>query len=322
MHPLVSIIIPVYNTEKYLEQCLDSIIYQTYKEIEIVLVDDGSTDGSYKICEEYACNDKRIKLYRQKNTGQAAARNNGIFHSNGEYILYADSDDYVNLNYVESLVSIAQEYKADLVQCYAEKFWENGKREKIKIADDIVAYTASQALEEFCYQRKFSASPWGKLIRKKIMDSLEFPVGMGYEDMAIMYKVIGKAKKIVLYPKVLYYYRQHKSSTMHASFSDKKVDRIRVAEQLKQYIDVNFPENSKAVKTRYLLANLQLLMDLPYRKDYKEIRNMVRDNIRSVRWTVVHDDKSKNGIKVMAVASYLGIPIIMLMGRVYKKINL
>ncbi|MBD5396185.1 MAG: glycosyltransferase family 2 protein [Lachnospiraceae bacterium] len=318
---LISVIIPVYNVHLYLRQCLDSVILQTYQNLEIILVDDGSTDESGIICDEYAKKDMRIKVIHQVNEGQASARNHGLQYARGEYITYIDSDDYVANNYIECMITMAEEFKADLVHCCMEKFWKHRNEKGISENFNIKVYTASEALNEYCYQNRFMPSPCCKLIHISLIENIKFPVNMGYEDAATMYKVIGNAKKIVFMQKVMYYYRQHNMSTMHAGFSDKKVDRIRVAEQLKQYIDINFPENSRAANTRYILANFQLLMDLPYSKEYIEIRKEVEENIKNVRRRVIFDNKSKISIKIIAMISYLGSPVLICLGKIYKKMN-
>ena len=129
--PLVSVIVPVYNVSKYLKQCLDSITAQSYKNLEIILVDDGSTDGSNRICDEYADNDARIKVIHKENGGQASARNEAAKIAQGEYIIYIDSDDYINKMHIQNLIQVALEYDADLVQCAMIEFWDSLNETKI-----------------------------------------------------------------------------------------------------------------------------------------------------------------------------------------------
>lgn len=320
IQPLISIIIPVYNVSLYLRRCLDSVVSQTYRNLEIIIVNDGSTDDSGKICEEYARKDVRIKVFHQQNKGQAEARNYGMSHVHGIYIVYVDSDDYVSENYVEHMFILAKQNHVDFVQCCMEKFWDDKKVDVKTVDYDTKIYTASEALEAYCYQKYFTPSPWGKLIHISLMENLKFPICMGYEDAALMYKVIGNAHHLLFTKEVMYYYRQHEMSTMHSEFSEKKIDRIKIAKQLRQYIDINFPENSKAVKTRCILADFQLLMDLPYHKNYKNLRYKVYEDIRNIRWAVITDSRSKISIRVMALISYFGLPILMCLGRVYKKI--
>lgn len=319
---LVSIIIPVYNVCQYLECCLQSVLKQTYHNIEIILVDDGSTDGSGDLCDEYARKDTRIITIHQDNQGQAAARNKAFSVSKGAFIVYIDSDDYVSKNYVELLVKFVIEKDADIVQCEMRKFRSEAQIKDVARTGEIniEVYTASTALEEFCYQRKFYAGPCCKIIRREILDDIPFPEDMGYEDMAIMFRLLGKAKKIILLPRIMYYYRQHNKSTMHNRFSDKKIDRIRIAEQLKEYIETYYPENIQAMKSRYLLAQLQLIMELPFDKKYDELRKCVKDNIHITRKDVIQDKKAKKSLRAMACASYGGIYLLMFLGRVYRVI--
>ena len=320
--PLISVIIPIYNASLYLRRCLDSVCAQTYQNLEILLVNDGSKDNSGIIIDLYAKKDTRIIAIHQKNKGQATARNRAFSMSKGAFIVYIDSDDYVRKDYVELLMKLAIENDADIVQCKMKKFKNEAqiKDEEIIADTSIEVYTASSALEEFCYQRNFYAGPCCKIIRREILDDILFPEDMGYEDMAIIFRLLGKAKKIILLPQVMYYYRQHNKSTMHNRFSDKKIDRIRIAEQLKKYIETYYPENIQAMKSRYLLAQLQLIMELPFDRKYDELRKCVKDNIHITRKDVIQDKKAKKSIRAMACASYGGIYLLMLLGRVYRAI--
>lgn len=319
--PLVSIVVPVYDTSEYLRQCLESIVVQTYHNIEVILIDDGSTDGSGAICDEYAWRDIRFHVIHKNNEGLSSARNIGTERAQGEYVLYVDSDDYIERGYVKDLLETALENNADIVQCLMEKFWEDGRRiSRKRISTDIEIYSSAQALEELCYQRKFMQYAWGKLYRKELLDGAAFPVGVIYEDMAVMYRIFGNAGRILLLPKVMYHYRQHGNSIMHMAFSDKKIDRIRVTGQMKEYMADHYPQNRKAMDCRWLLSNLQLLMEMPFGTHYKNIRKEVYGNIKGVRKSVITDAKAKAGIRIMAISSYGGCFLLMCLGRAYKKI--
>lgn len=324
---LISIIVPVYNVEMYLSRCLESVISQTYKNIEIILVDDGSTDNSGKTCDEYADNDTRIMVIHQKNCGQALARNNAIQYASGDYILYVDSDDILTIDHVKHLVYLKEKYGADLVQCEMMKFRsenqliELGQVQRECMDNKEELFCAQEALKQFSYQKKFTPSPWCKLIKRELMDGLMFPVGVGYEDMAVMYKVIGKAGTLVYSPKVCYYYRQHRNSTMHTKFSDKKIDRIRIAEQFLKYMKENYPESLVSAYTRYDLAQLQLLMELPFSNEFNEIKKTAYKNLKSTRGIVIHDKDTPNRLKLMVMASYFGPTVLMLLGRAYMSLT-
>lgn len=325
--PLVSVIIPVYNVEQYLKCCLDSVVSQTYKKIEIILIDDGSTDNSGRICDEYANEDTRIRVIHQVNGGQALARNNAMKYVNGDYILYVDSDDILTKDHIEYLVNLQQKYDAELVQCEMIKFrtenqlvdFEQSQNKNVRNKEEL--FNTQEALIQFSYQKKFTPAPWGKLIKRELMKGLQFPVGIGYEDMAIMYKVIGSARKLVYSSKVCYYYRQHQNSTMHTEFSDKKVDRIRIAEQFLNYMKENYPQNFIQAYTRYDLAQLQLLMELPFGDRYKDIKKTAYDNLKRTRRIMINDKEAPRRLKLMVWASYLGATALMVLGKAYMKLT-
>ncbi|MBO4636382.1 MAG: glycosyltransferase family 2 protein [Clostridiales bacterium] len=319
--PLVSVIIPVYNSEQYLRQCLDSVIGQTYKKLEIIIVDDGSEDSSPDICREYASKDNRIRVIEEENGGQAVARNTALDIMTGDYVFFVDADDYISFDAIEVLIQESQKSGCLIVHGYARKFWENGKEEKLSFPYNETKYfTDTEVMHNFCYQRIFYAGPVAKIIHKDIMSRFRFPANRGYEDYAIMYKVLSAAPRTALIPHVLYYYRQHSNSTMHTEFNPKKIDRIRIASELKEFIDTNYPSESLAVKTRFLLANIQLCMDIPFSSDYKPLRSEVYGNIKSVRKDVIGDRESKLSLRLMAVTTYLGIHATLCLGRLYKKV--
>ncbi|MGN0318612.1 MAG: hypothetical protein ACI4E1_11850, partial [Lachnospira sp.] len=234
-----------------------------------------------------------------------------------------DSDDMLSNDHVEYLVKLRNKYNADFVQCEMIKFRDekqiltlkNQKENQVRIEEEL--YNVKEALKQFSYQKKFTPAPWGKLIKKELMNGLEFPVGVGYEDMAVMFRVIGVAKKLVYSSKICYYYRQHQNSTMHTKFSDKKVDRIRIAEQFFDYIKQNYPDNIVAAHTRYDLAQLQLLMELPFDRKYCDIKKAAYDNLKKTRKVMLQDRESPNRLKFMVRASYMGPTILMLLGRIY-----
>lgn len=322
MQSLVSVIIPVYNTDCYLQRCLDSVCGQTYRNLEIIVVDDGSKDNSSMIIDSYAQKDERVIAVHQRNKGQAAARNRAFLISRGAFIVYIDSDDYISDNYIELLLRFAIAEEGDIVQCQMKKVAGESPTKKADIITqkNIRTYTAEEALEEFCYQRNFYAGPWCKIIRRELLDDIFFPENTGYEDMAVIFRLLGKAKKIVLLPQVMYYYRQHSESTMHNKFSAKKIDRIIIADQLKKYIETYYPQNIQAMKSRYLLAQMQLIMDLPFDEKYNDLRKCIKSNICMVRKDVIQDKKAKKGIRIMACVSYGGIYLLMVLGRIYKVI--
>ena len=225
---MISIIVPVYNVEEYLEECLESIRKQTYQDIEVILVNDGSTDGSHAICERYCQMDKRFRLINQKNQGQSVARNRGVKESLGEYIMFVDSDDVVSLGLLEQLMK----YKSDgidIVECNRTEDIQSLNEEKKDI--HVKEFDSDEALYQ-CFNHGVSWSPVAKLYRRKIVEKVPFLENLIYEDFytgIVSLKYIHKMRKIDY---IGYYYRYHTSSTMNRTYSEKNLDIFKVGEKL------------------------------------------------------------------------------------------
>ena len=225
---MISVIVPVYNVEEYLEECLESIRKQTYQDIEVILVNDGSTDGSHAICERYCQMDKRFRLINQKNQGQSVARNRGVKESLGEYIMFVDSDDVVSLGLLEQLMKYMSD-GIDIVECNITEdihcLNSEGKEIGVKELD------SNEALYE-CFNHGVSWSPVAKLYRREIVEKVPFLENLIYEDFytgIVSLKYIHKMRKINY---IGYYYRYHTSSTMNQKYSEKNLDIFKVGEKL------------------------------------------------------------------------------------------
>ncbi len=224
--PLVSIIIPVYNVEEYLRECVDSVINQTYKNLEIILVDDGSTDSSGKICDEYAEKDKRINVIHQQNGGLSVARNTGFDASNGKYIYFLDSDDYIEINAIELLVSISEKENCDIVFFDAVSFADTND---FKVNQNYIrknTYATASGYEVFSAmvtKKEFhSAVPLLFIKRDYLINSkIRFVPDIYYEDMVFTFQLFNKAFKVSQCSKSLYHRRYRKNSIMTSSKSIK-----------------------------------------------------------------------------------------------------
>lgn len=205
---LISIIVPVYNVEKYLRECLDSIVKQTYKNIEVILVDDGSTDGSGDICEEYARFDERIRIIHQENQGVSIARNNGITAANGEYVMFVDSDDWIEPDYCSIPYKHAKEYGADIVIFrHRDVGGENAVNLEKRTPGILSKDQAVWMVYHLC-----GAIVWDKLYRKELLDGIRFPASRYYEDCIFIPSVLIKAQCICYTDEILYNYRKREGS--------------------------------------------------------------------------------------------------------------
>lgn len=217
---LVSIIIPVYNVEQYIGKCLDSVINQTYKNIEIIIIDDGSPDESPKICDEYEQNDSRVKVYHNKNVGISGARNFGVEHSKGEFIIFLDSDDYVSEDCIEHLVDLLKEYGADCAFAQIKVVYDDcgvadNQEENIEILSGKETRNRLLTGEIRSYVNS-------KIFSRKCLEGNLFPLGRIYEDEGTLYRICDAAEKVVVSNCVLGFYRMQSNSITHLSSNSSK----------------------------------------------------------------------------------------------------
>ena len=216
LQPLVSVIVPIYKVEPYLRRCLDSIVNQTYTNLEIILVDDGSPDGCPQICDEYAAKDKRIVVIHKENGGLSDARNAGLDICKGEYIYFIDSDDIIPSNCIRSLFGIISKENAEIASSSFEEFFDNNSpSEKSSQNIPYTTMNASEVLVLLCENKtKGIMSSCMKIYKRECFQGIRFPKGKLYEDARINYKIYYKCKKICHTSEPLYYYRIRKGSSM------------------------------------------------------------------------------------------------------------
>lgn len=228
--PLITVIVPVYNVEKYLKKCLDSIVSQTYNNLQIILVNDGSTDESAAICAEYLKRDKRIELISQKNAGLSAARNTGIRKAKGEYLAFIDSDDCVDLDYLEYLYGRIVGSNADLSICGIRESYENGKERKLSEGYEDAVLGGEDCLKRMLLEKGYNCSAYAKLYRRGLWCEIRYPEDKHYEDLGTTYKYILRSKKIVYGAQPKYEYFIRKGSISHSDFSMKKMDIVELTD--------------------------------------------------------------------------------------------
>jgi glycosyltransferase involved in cell wall biosynthesis len=209
--PIVSIVVPVYNVDEYISKCIDSLLSQTLKKIEIILVDDGSTDLSGKICDEYALKDNRIKVIHKENNGLSSARNSGLAIANGDYIGFVDSDDWVKEDMFEFLYKNIMTYDADISVC--GHFIVDGVTvEPIRNDGEIKILNHTEALSAILLDDEINSFAWDKLYKRKLFVDLYYPVGRRFEDIAFTYLVFNRSKRVVQTNVSKYYYVRRSDS--------------------------------------------------------------------------------------------------------------
>ncbi len=239
----VSIIIPVYRVEEYLEECLDSILRQTYQNLQILLIDDESPDRCPEICEEYAGKDERIEVIHQKNRGAAGARNRGLEQMRGEYICFVDSDDRVKENYVERLVDQLEIKDAQIAVCSFQNFYRAGLVEEFAGANPK-SYRAEEYLEWFL-QDWSCGLIWNKIFRREVLENVRFEEGHKIDDEFFTYKTVMNAKKVQVFDEILYEYRMRRSGVMHSSGEYQESvlqDRLEYLTERYELVTKNYPQ--------------------------------------------------------------------------------
>lgn len=282
---VISIIVPIYKVEKYLEKCIDSIINQDYKNLEIILVDDGSPDRCPQICDEYAQKDSRIKVIHKENGGLSDARNAGIKVATGEYIAFIDSDDYVTENYISTLLYTIKKYDADISACNYIKLYEDSGVEKVepKTTKDLVMTNIEAMKDLFTLPNNSDVVAWNKLYKTSLFtqNNIEFPKGKLHEDNFTTYKLYYFSNKVVFTNVPCYYYLQRKDSIMGKKFNIKRLDILLALKETEEFVKENNIDLNQEVKFNELLRLLTVLNSMVdtkciNKKVFEDIRTMIR----------------------------------------------
>ncbi len=243
----VSVIVPVYNVKDYLEECVRSIAEQTYRELEIILVDDGSTDGSGALCDELCKTDERMRVIHKANGGLSSARNAAMEIAQGAFWLFVDGDDCLELHAIERLIKLHKETNADIATgdfSRVQRDLEKKKTGKVK------TFAPSRAMKRMLEDR-LSVSACAKLCKRELFDGLRFPEGLIYEDYAIIPKAAARANRIAYVDEYIYYYRPNASSITGVTFNPGRMQFFEVGKEMEAYLAQNFPRLRKTATMRH-----------------------------------------------------------------------
>lgn len=242
-NPLISIIVPIYNVEKYLDKCIDSIVNQTYKNLEIILVNDGSKDKSGDICNEWKSKDRRIKVIHKENTGAGDSRNIALDIAKGDYISFVDSDDYLSYDMYTVMMSFFDK-DIDIVECdYISTIDENIQFQQITFKKKV--YSTQEALVENINDSIFKQVIWNKIYKKRVINKVRFPTDKKIDDEFFTYKVISNAKKLVHTNAKLYAYRIQNDSVMHSLNINNRFQGIEAKLERQEFLKSNYPALQK-----------------------------------------------------------------------------
>ena len=281
---LISIVVPVYKVEKYLEKCVKSILKQTYTNLEIILVDDGSPDKCGQLCDELAKTDNRIKVFHKANGGLSDARNYGVERANGEYIGFVDSDDYIHENMYEELYKAIKKSGTFIAECGVTRVYKNILRPHYEGEDYFLVLDREGYLKEYLENKRLYGSAWCKLIHKDLAKKIKFPTGKIYEDAFYTLELLKNVDKYTLISGNYYYYYIRENSITTRPFSSKDMDYIEIMNQIEDYTLSNFPTFKEQLLVRLSFAYIsifnQLLEvdDYKTKKEYKILKDKLKDN--------------------------------------------
>lgn len=300
---LISIIIPVYKVEKYLEKCIESVLKQTYTNLQIILVDDGSPDNCGKICDEYAKKDSRIEVIHKANGGLSDARNVGISKAKGRYIGFVDSDDYIKEDMYEILLNLIKKYDADVSICNLYDVIDGNECIRNK-ENGIKEYSRLDILKEVLLDKNIQSYAWNKLYKKELFDEIKYPIGKKYEDIGTTFYLFEKCNKIVVTSEPEYYYLKRADSLVNNVTESTILDYTEIIIQRYLYIKQNIKElrkynNYYLAKTLITahndienLENISEGMQQRYKKLYELVLEIIKSNSKDIDELFSEEQKS------------------------------
>ena len=269
MKELISVMIPAYNAEKYIGECLESLKNQTYENIEVVIVNDGSKDQTQSICEKYVSEDNRFRLINQENGGEGAARNRGLQESKGKYLCFVDADDHVYPEFVENMHKMQQEYQAGMVICGFTEL--KGDQVINETSGEIEVMNQEDAMEKLLREDSFKGYVWNKMFDMDIIraQNLQFNVSLAvWTDVLFVFQYMLHIQKVVFNPKPMYYYIYLESSVSHAANHvlavDKSYSAIRAKEQMVDNIPDGYDKVKKQLAVRFVKSSLAVIRNVGY----------------------------------------------------------
>lgn len=298
--PLISIVIPTYNAEKYIERCVDSICRQTYENLEIIIVDDGSGDGSKAVLQRLEQKDSRIRVIHQKNKGPASARNTGVQLAKGAYLLFVDSDDWISQDHVQHLYQILTETGSDIAS--SAFFISSGERPFPAVSHPAVQVDIrSEALKELLYSKKLNHSPWGKLYRKELFENIAYPEGYLYEDLFTTWRLFQKADMVAVSDAVTYCYFIRPESIVHGTLERRHLIGYDAIAEIEHTLGTEF---KLAVCNLYMVRSMEYMRQV--RWDQKELLDEIWKYVEENRSDVWKDKNASGRIRLFALLSYTG----------------
>lgn len=304
----VSIIVPVYNVEKYLSKCIESILNQTLNDFELILVNDGSTDNSAKICEEYRIKDSRIILINKENGGLSSARNAGLDIAKGKYIGFVDSDDFIDPQMYEILYNLCLDYNCNISSCVSKLIMGEQDINK-EYSEEISILDSKEAINLTLDGQLSNYSVCSKLFLKELFEGISFPEGRIYEDVSVYYKLYMKSNKVLYIDKLLYYYMYRENSITKSKFSEKRFDIVTAFDEKYEFMKINYPEICDKIKSVKYKNIRNIIVDIvnegTYIKNYKYIKEASKFVRKDIKYILKNPLITKNHKLLAIIISYI-----------------
>ncbi len=317
--PLISVIVPIYNVSQYLDRCIKSILSQSYQNLNIVLVDDGSTDGSGELCDKYACEDSRIQVIHKSYGGVSDARNAGIRAAIGEYFCFVDSDDYVTDDYVSYLYDLIEQYECRISICGTIVVLGNGKTLGTDSCKTEVI-TSRECIERIFYDEGITVSTWGKMYQRNLFDGVEFPVGKLFEDAAITYKPILKCERVAVGAGAKYFYAIRHNSIVTSSFNPSKIDLIEMSDLMCDAAEQRWPDIAQASLRRRVYVRFSTLNQMLNTDECPDKKAEMIAYVKQHRKAILSDKRAPRRDKFALCAIAFGFKAYKLLWGLYIKV--
>lgn len=316
MDPLISVIVPVYKVEPYLSETVTCLLNQTYRNLEIILVDDGSPDRCGAMCDEYARADQRVRVIHKENGGLSSARNAGTDVCTGDYIAYVDSDDVVSVDYFEFLLKLISKYSTEMAFCTVANFQDGGRPDyDMGLNYPAVHLAQEQAMKKFLYMDEMRTGVNGKLFRASMKKTLYFTEGIYYEDVGPMYAVLKLCGSVAFGRACKGGYRDRLSAQSKQSFSMKEMFCVNEWRQVYTDVQSAFPALRIPASSRFLSACAHIFFKIPVNAGYEMEMEECWEGIHRTRWTVLTDLHARKKAWFCALLSLSGMRVTHWVGR-------
>lgn len=309
MQELISVVLPVYNVEKYLERCVESVVNQTFTNLEIILVDDGSTDSSGRLCDKLATTDSRISVIHKTNGGLSDARNAGIHIAKGKYITFIDSDDTVDIDMIDYLYYLIKKGSYRMALCTHNIVFDEGKRIVKNGNGTEEVLNAETCIERMLYHNVVDTSAWAKLYETSVFKNIEFPKGKLFEDIGTTYKTFIESGLVSCGYRSKYNYYVRSNSIVTSGFNERKLDLLEMTDSMAAEVNQIYPQLKKAVLRRQVYARFSTLNQILKMDSYKERSKPIIDYIMKNKMAILLNPKAPFRDKGAILLLLFGLPL-------------